>query len=174
MLIFLFYTVTVYSLLLHTVTVAESFYLTVSLAGRGTNRRGQCPGTKHPPRSFPLCGRFQRNSLRCPTWCIWETKTSPWLGWCVQHNSPDISLTLKSPPSRLKRNDQGPLHPQAYWRQQSLLRDVIRSACSRPPALVVRTASTSTSGFPRVNKVAFFVFQYINVLITDTVDVLFF
>lgn len=82
-------------------------------------------------------------------------------------------INTKITPSWQKGNDQGPLHPQAYWRQQSLLRDVSRSACSRPPALVEKTASTWTSGFPRVNKVAFFVFQYINVLIPDTVGVLF-
>lgn len=58
-------------------------------------------------------------------------------------------------PSSLWRNDLYCFHPQVYWRQQSLLRDATRWACSRLQVLVVKTASTSTSGFLKADKVAF-------------------
>ena len=43
-----------YALLFYTVTEAEPSCLTVSPAGRGTNRRWWCSGTEYPPRTFPL------------------------------------------------------------------------------------------------------------------------
>lgn len=78
----LFYTIYIYSC------------LNVSLAGRGTNRRRRCSGTKYPPRSFPLRGGFQRNSLRRQAWNIWETQTSPRLGWWVQTWSDTMELII--------------------------------------------------------------------------------
>lgn len=64
--------------------------------------------------------------------------------------------------SRLQ-NDQYSFHFQAYWGRLSLPVDVSRSVCSRLRLSVVKTASTSTSGFLMDDMVAFLVLHFINI-----------
>lgn len=123
----------------------------VSPAEYRTNRRWQGSRRKHPPWYFPFHWCFQRNSLCCQAWKIWEAQTSPRLGW---YTSQIFNLELKR-----EKNKSTCVHfssQQVYCRQLSLLWNVSR--WPRDQLLGVMTASTSTSGFLMTNMVAFTIY----------------
>lgn len=60
----------------------------VIFPARGCVHRGwHGGGRQHPPWFPPTHGHIQRNSLCRHAWKVWETKASPWLGWCVNQTA---------------------------------------------------------------------------------------